>query len=53
MSEAHDRLTEDEVLKLLALIDTLNQNAGKMDGDRTDTVRKRLLIALRKALRGE
>ncbi len=53
MSDEHDRLTEDEVLKLLALIDVLKRNSEKYDGDRTDTVRKRLMAALRRALRGE
>ncbi len=53
MTDAADRLTEDEVLKLLAMIDLLSGNAAKFDGDRTDTLRKRLLHALRDALRGE
>jgi hypothetical protein len=53
VTDAHDRLTEDEVLKLLATIDLLSRNAAKHDGDRTDTVRKRLMNALRDALRGE
>ena len=53
MTDAHERLTEDEVLKLLALIDTLNRNAEKYEAGRTDTVRRRLMAALRGALRGE
>ena len=53
MSDAPDRLTEAEVLKLLALIDLLNRNAEKYDGGRADSVRKRLMTALRQALRGD
>lgn len=53
MSDAQDRLTEDEVLKLLALIDVLDRNDKKYAAGQEDTVRKRLLAALRRALRGE
>ena len=53
MSDTHERLTEDEVLKLLALIDILNRNAEKLEGGRTDSIRRRLMVALRGALRGE
>lgn len=52
MTEPAERLTEDEVLKLLALIELLAARSKEFDGDRADTLRKRLLNALREALRG-